>query len=132
MSSLRAVVTDIQQKSVCQLSLYIHIPDLYIAELVVWIDGKIIRHRSGGSPRKSICKRQITGCRNQNGISFSRGERRLKCKILNDRSILREVVIDSVPGAHHRLLQRPPCQSQARSKIISIRLYQRSRKGSEC
>src|SRR5438876_200349 len=116
-SSLCAVVADVQQKTVWQLSLHIKIPYLNVAQPILGIDGVIVRDRRGRSARESVDECQITRGGIRDRVRFRDGKGWVKRKILNHRSVLREVVVDSIPEPNYRLLQGPPCQSEPRRSV---------------
>src|SRR5947209_6471150 len=130
-SSLCAVVANVQQKTVLQLSLYVKIPYLNVAQPILRIDGVIVRDRRGRSAREPVDECQITRGGIRDRVRFRDGKGRLKRKILNYRSVLREVVVDSIPEPNDGLLQGPPRQSEPRRNVISIRLNKRCREAAK-
>src|SRR5262245_7765538 len=98
--SFRAVVADVQQESVRQLPLNIQTPDLHVAQAVVLIKRVVIGDLSCCS-RKSVYQRQVAGCRVARRIGLRVGKGRLKRKVLDDRAVLRQVVVDPVAESDH-------------------------------
>src|SRR6266404_7368528 len=129
--SLCAVVAKVQQETVWQLSLYINIPYLNVAQPILRIDGVIVRDRRGRSAREPLDECQITRGGIGDRVRFRDGKGRLERKILNYRSVLRKVVVDSIPEPNYRLLQGPPRQSEPRRKVISVRLNKRCREAAK-
>src|SRR6266446_8442754 len=76
--SLCAVVAKAQQKTMWQLSLYINIPYLNVAQPILRIDGVIVRDRRGRSARESVDECQITRSGIRDRVRFRDGRGRLK------------------------------------------------------
>src|SRR5215813_851418 len=119
MAAFRSVVTDVQQKAGRDFALDVEIPELHITKRVVLINSKVVGDRSRVAGWKTILQRDRD---EESRVRLGDSERRLKCQLLHHGSVLREVVIDSIAGANHRVLKRLPCHTDARSKIIAIGL----------
>ena len=103
---------------------------MHVAETVVGIDREVVRHGTRWRTRKAVGQGQRASggeLRDIRRICGGISERRLEREILNHGAILREVVVDAVARAHDHFLFRLPGHSNARCKIIAVRLNQRIR-----
>src|SRR5713226_8546990 len=101
--SLCAVIAHVHHYATRQSLLHVEIPDLHVAQAVVWVNREVVGYRSSTS-RKTICEcewaraDEVVDVR---GIRSRLCERRLKREVLDHRAVLRQVVVDSVACPHH-------------------------------
>src|SRR5437588_801394 len=128
--SFRPVVTGVHHHATRKLPLYIKIPELHVAEAIVWVDGEVIGHRASGTGESSGDRQPASANETVDIRGVRRGvsKGRLKREVLDHGAVLRQVVVDSIARPHHRLLMWFPGNPDARREIVAVRPDERRRK----
>ena len=104
------------------LLLHVQVPDLHVAQPEIRVNRVSIRGRLPAGGREPGRQSELSALHQR--IGHGGRKRRLKCQILNDALIIADVVVDSVAGSHHRVVQRLPRDPHARCEIVAIGLDQ--------
>ncbi len=122
MSPFRPRVVQVQHQGGSDGLLEIEIPDLHVTHRVIHIDRVVVADGVHWLSRKSVLQREM--CVRRFDVDLCKRKRRLEGQVLCNVCVGSGVVIDAVPGAHHRVVMHLPGDAHARRKRMMVGIDQ--------